>query len=96
MPQAEHDIGQQVSLVGLLNIFGEVEIPIIQRDYAQGRRDQRELRREFLSALYKSLSRSGKEEIPPLDLDFVYGSGFSKKSDQSSTFAPLDLSLIHI
>jgi len=56
-----------------------IEIPIIQRDYAQGRQDKGEIRREFLKALYKSLS-----EEDPIRLDFVYGSNLG------DTFQPLD------
>jgi hypothetical protein len=56
-----------------------VEIPIIQRDYAQGREDKKEIRESFLSALYDSLN----EEIP-IRLDFVYG------SNESGAFQPLD------
>lgn len=56
-----------------------IEIPIIQRDYAQGREDKTEIRKEFLSALHKSLS-DGK----PIRLDFIYGSNLG------DTFQPLD------
>lgn len=56
-----------------------IEIPIIQRDYAQGREDKKELRKEFLSALYKSL-----DEEKPIRLDFIYGSNLD------DTFQPLD------
>lgn len=45
-----------------------IEIPIIQRDYAQGRDGKEELRKNFLSALLEAIH--GKE----LELDFVYGS----------------------
>lgn len=45
----------------------KIEIPIIQRDYAQGRDGKEELRKNFLSALLKAVN--GKE----LELDFVYG-----------------------
>lgn len=58
-----------------------IEIPIIQRDYAQGRDSQRELRSNFLGALYKYL----EEDIPHRDLDFVYGYLTEDKS-----FIPLD------
>lgn len=56
-----------------------VEVPIIQRDYAQGRKSQSKVRESFLKALYKSLS---KDE--PLMLDFIYGSLDEEK------FQPLD------
>ncbi len=57
----------------------KIEIPIIQRDYAQGRKDKKEIRTEFLGALYKSIN-----EQRPIKLDFIYG---SKLDD---TFQPLD------
>lgn len=56
-----------------------VEVPIIQRDYAQGRKSQSKVRESFLKALYKSLNN---EE--PLMLDFIYGSLDEEK------FQPLD------
>lgn len=46
----------------------KIEIPIIQRDYAQGRDGKEELRKNFLSALLEAVN--GKD----LELDFVYGS----------------------
>lgn len=46
-----------------------IEIPIIQRDYAQGRSGKEELRKSFLRDLKHALLDS-KE---PLKLDFVYG-----------------------
>lgn len=62
----------------------KVEIPIIQRDYAQGRASEHEVRESFLSALYEYL----KEGKPNRDLDFVYGSIL--KDEDSSRFIPLD------
>lgn len=60
-----------VSFRGLFAQEGSVIIPMIQRDYAQGREDARsqEILRRFLEDLRASLER-GEE---PLDLDFVYG-----------------------
>ena len=45
----------------------KVEIPIIQRDYAQGRPEQEHIRRSFVDALFKSFD---EHEI---ELDFIYG-----------------------
>ncbi len=47
-----------------------IEIPIIQRDYAQGRTTPKEtkIRENFLDALYKKI-----DESIPINLDFVYG-----------------------
>lgn len=46
-----------------------IVIPIIQRDYAQGRSGQEYLRERFLKQLFQSLERK-----KALVLDFVYGS----------------------
>lgn len=58
----------------------KIEIPIIQRDYAQGREDKTEIRNNFLEALLSSM-QSNK---PRLKLDFVYG------SIVNGNFQPLD------
>jgi hypothetical protein len=47
-----------------------VEIPIIQRDYAQGRDRAADVREGFLTTLREALRPNGT----PLDLDFIYGS----------------------
>ena len=46
----------------------KIEIPIIQRDYAQGREGKEELRENFLKFLLEAVNGTSKE------LDFVYGS----------------------
>lgn len=61
-----------------------VEIPIIQRDYAQGRDSSLEVRTSFLDALYRYLD----EGKPNRDLDFVYGTLLSDENSQR--FIPLD------
>ena len=58
----------------------KVVIPILQRDYAQGRVGYENLREKFLSAILAALD--GDKQ---LKLDFVYGS-----SDQEGRFNPLD------
>jgi len=57
----------------------DIEIPIIQRDYAQGRIDNNEIRLNFLNALYNSLKNSHS-----IRLDFIYG------SIVNNSFQPLD------
>jgi hypothetical protein len=57
----------------------KIEIPIIQRDYAQGRKDKKKIRHNFLNALYESISKEEK-----IMLDFVYG------SNTDDAFQPLD------
>jgi hypothetical protein len=68
----------------ILNIkFNGVQIPMIQRDYAQGRPSEKEIRERFLDAIFTALA-SGEG----LELDFVYGS--VKKYGESRYFIPLD------
>jgi len=62
----------------------EILIPIIQRDYAQGRNTNKNIRNDFINALKDYL----KEGKPNRDLDFIYGSLF--KDDNTTRFVPLD------
>lgn len=48
--------------------LSKIEIPIIQRDYAQGREGKEELRENFLKFLLEAVNGT------PNELDFVYGS----------------------
>lgn len=71
-------------------LFGQgqrVEIPVIQRDYAQGRADERsqEIRARFVKELARALS-DDQPKTTPLDLDFVYG----RWNDAERTLEPLD------
>lgn len=54
-----------------------VEIPIIQRDYAQGRENEKKVRDKFIEALYNAFEK-------PVELDFVYG------SEEKEVLQPLD------
>ena len=56
---------------GVWNFLKEntIEIPIIQRDYAQGRLGKENLRKNFLADLKNVLDSDGM-----MKLDFVYGS----------------------
>lgn len=60
-----------------------IEIPLFQRDYAQGRKDSRSesIRKEFVRNLYDAVM--GIKEIK---LDFIYGSS----NDKNKVFIPLD------
>ncbi|WP_185702598.1 MULTISPECIES: DUF262 domain-containing protein [unclassified Burkholderia] len=62
--------GKLHTFFGLLEDVDVIEIPVIQRDYAQGRTEVGDIRESFLSAIAGAL----KDENSPLDLDFVYGS----------------------
>lgn len=89
--QASQAIGKQITFCELFNEFTRVQIPIIQRDYAQGRSGQEELRNEFLGALKDALDKTEGDPTLPLDLDFVYGSGFGSNGNaEEDSFAPLD------
>ena len=71
----------KVSFWKLLN-DKKIVIPIIQRDYAQGREGKEFLRERFLRQLFDALK--DKDNAKPLVLDFVYG------SVEGDTFYPLD------
>lgn len=51
----------------------QIEIPIIQRDYAQGRTGKEKLRESFLSSLKQALDGKLPHDETVLKLDFVYG-----------------------
>lgn len=74
----------QHTFVTLFEEVNVVEIPIIQRDYAQGREQAEDVRHSFLSSLRNALLA---EDSSSLDLDFVYGS-FEANSDK--VFSLLD------
>lgn len=58
----------------------KIVIPIIQRDYAQGRKGKEFLRERFLNQLFDAIQKNSN----PLVLDFVYG------SLEDNTLYPLD------
>ena len=92
MADSSQTIGKQITFCALFKEFGRVQIPIIQRDYAQGRPGHEDLRGEFLAALKNALSKDDDDPTLPLDLDFVYGSGFRSDggSEKYDSFSPLD------
>lgn len=63
-----------------LILIYDITIPIIQRDYAQGRKEVQHVRDEFLRVLFHSLD-TGK----PIELDFIYGT-----VNAANQFLPLD------
>ena len=58
----------------LLQRHQSIRVPMIQRDYAQGRPLQAEVREAFLDALQMALEGKTHGSPAPLNLDFVYGS----------------------
>ncbi len=72
--------GEQLTFYSIFKDKGySVEIPIIQRDYAQGRVSAGQVRKNFLISLYNCLKND-----EPINLDFIYGSISNGK------FIPLD------
>lgn len=69
----------------LINDY-RIDIPIIQRDYAQGRNVDKipEIRRDFLKSLYNAINN----EKTSLDFDFVYGS--VEENGSTKKLLPLD------
>ena len=74
--------------LSFFKLFKEKEfriiIPIIQRDYAQGRKKEKEVRNTFLDALFNYL----EDNIPNRDLDFIYGT--LNDYEGVINFTPLD------
>lgn len=73
---------KELSYADILSQGGNIVIPLIQRDYAQGRNTDkaREVRKSFVSDLYNNLMSADKV----MNLDFIYGA----KDDER--FVPLD------
>jgi hypothetical protein len=61
-----------------------IEIPIIQRDYAQGRLGKENLRKHFLGELKRALDNESSYKDVEMKLDFVYG------STENNRLYPLD------
>lgn len=61
---------RQHSFATLFSSVDAVEIPIIQRDYAQGRKQSTDVLGGFLASIHDVLS---SEDERRLDLDFIYG-----------------------
>ncbi len=71
---------QTLTFFQLLEKHPVIRIPMMQRDYVQGRESASEVRKLFLAALFEALKENGK----PLTLDFIYG------SEREGAFVPLD------
>lgn len=76
--------GIQITLQQLLNRHQRIQIPMIQRDYAQGRQAAEDVRKEFLGTLKQAFGLTPNDPALPLNLDFIYGSVDVDK------FLPLD------
>lgn len=69
----------------------KVEIPIIQRDYAQGRTDNKtnKIRKDFLDVLFEFISKKQLNPNVEIELDFIYGFN-EQDSNNQNTFVPID------
>ena len=82
-----NEFGQQINFKQLLDRHGRIQVPMIQRDYAQGRESEAEVRDEFLDALHRALILDADDDALPLNLDFIYG---SVEDEGKTRFLPLD------
>ncbi len=64
----------------------KIRIPMIQRPYAQGRRSQEELRKEFLKDIFTALTNT---DIKVLELNFIYGT-LASHDNKDNVFELLD------
>jgi len=81
------EVRPPVTFRGLIQECRRIEVPLIQRDYAQGRESQKDVRNDFLGALHGALSLPPGNSSLPLNLDFVYG---SLEAGNAPRFLPLD------
>ncbi|MCU8033686.1 MULTISPECIES: DUF262 domain-containing protein [unclassified Shewanella] len=79
--------GLSSTFYGLFEKVEIIEIPILQRDYAQGRSEAIDVRTLFLDSLYDALLVTGEHLVQPLDLDFVYG---NFEGEEGKVFSVLD------
>ncbi|PUA19156.1 DUF262 domain-containing protein [Glaciimonas sp. PCH181] len=82
------DMNNATTFVGLLDQCSRIEVPQIQRDYAQGRETEAEVRLDFLNALHTALDPESTHRATPMNLDFIYGS--MEEDADGSYFLPLD------
>lgn len=80
-------LGQQITFKELIHKHGHIHVPMIQRDYAQGRSSEAEVRDEFLDVLLDALMRPLSDKSLPLNLDFIYGEVVGA---EETRFLPLD------
>ena len=80
-------LGSRINYKQLLDRHGSICIPIIQRDYAQGRPEEAEVRDDFLQAIEVALNKPADDPSLPFNLDFIYG---SVEGNEETRFLPLD------
>lgn len=80
-------LDSRINFKQLLDRHGRVCVPIIQRDYAQGRKEEEEVREDFLQAIHAALVKPADDPSLPFILDFIYG---SVEGSENTRFLPLD------
>lgn len=84
-------LGRKYSLKSILKKYDRIEIPVIQRDYAQGRTGKKEtkIRNGILDHILNALTDGN----PPVELDFVYGVEHVYRSEddvERNALVPID------
>ena len=69
---------EDISFVNFIKKY-DIKIPIIQRDYVQGRKNAEDIRENFVEAIFDSL-----QSCEELNLEFIYGNIYSRFSLFSS------------
>ena len=77
-------MSNKYTLMSLCQKYDKIEIPIIQRDYAQGRKKEEKVRGRFVDFLIQAFVKQ-----TPVELDFVYGN-VREEDNNSVTFIPVD------
>ena len=78
-------MNNKYTLKSLCEQYDKIEIPIIQRDYAQGRENETKVRSKFVEFITNSFSTHKAEE-----LDFVYDNVREENNKSTHTFIPVD------
>lgn len=73
------------TLMSLCQQYYKIEIPIIQRDYAQGRKKEEKVRCRFVEFLIHAFVTN-----TPVELDFVYGNVREEDNKTDISFIPVD------
>ena len=76
-----NDVGEKITLGGLFQEEKKIHVPILQRDYAQGRIDKGYVRERFLKDMKEAVCND-KE----LSMHFIYGYA----NEKDTVFYPLD------
>ena len=84
---SSESLGTPHTLWSLLKKYDRIEIPIIQRDYAQGRKSAKAVRDGILNHILEAVADNRNVE-----LDFIYGieRTYGRGEDEQLAFVPID------